>query len=101
MALPSYNTTDTTLSLMQSGWASLLNPLLSNPVNNGILLKSLVIKSGSNVINHKLGRKLQGWIIVRKRASADIYDTQDSNTTPTLTLSLQSSADVIIDLYVF
>lgn len=101
MALPSYNTTDTTLSLMQSGWASLLNPLLSNPVNNGLLLKKVLIKSGSNSISHKLGRKLQGWIIVRKRSSADIYDTQDANTMPELTLALHSSADVDVDIYVF
>jgi len=82
-------------------WASILNPIVANPANNSIILKNIELSVGTNVINHKLGRNLQGWQIIRKRASADIYDTQDTNQMPNLTLTLVSDAIVTIDLAVF
>lgn len=101
MALPIYQTADQSLQLMQSNWATQLNPLLRNPLSNGQVLQSVVLASGDNTINHKLGRKLQGWCIVRQRASASIYDKQDSNLFPELTLVLNASAAVTVDIYVF
>ncbi len=95
--LPILSDTD----LMQTRWSSILNPVLINPVVNGILLSGVSLSTGSNTINHKLGRKLQGWCLTRVRASAAIYDTQDSNTMPELTLKLTSSANVTVDIYVF
>lgn len=101
MALPRFQTDDQALALLQTSWATELNPLLANVLSNGSLLKRVVLTSGANVVNHKLGRKLQGWFITRKNASADIYDTQDTNATPALTLTLNCSAAVTVDIYVF
>lgn len=89
------------LELMETQWASQLNPLLNNPLSNGLVLKRVLLTSGANQINHKLGRTLQGWFLVRQRSAGTVYDTQDSNTTPTLTLALQASANMSVDLYVF
>ena len=86
---------------MQTSWASLINPAINAPLANGLVLKSIQLVSGVNVINHLLGHKLQGWSIVRKRAAADIYDTQDSSANPALTLTLVSSAPAVVDIYVF
>jgi len=44
---------------------------------------------------------LTGWNPTRIRASATIFDTQDSNQTPQLTLNLVASANVVVDLLVF
>lgn len=101
MALPIFNSDNTILSLLQTNWATQINPVLANPVINGFILKEVQLSSGTNVVNHKLGRKLQGWFIVRQRASATIYDTQDSNSNPSLTLFLTASANVTVDIYVF
>ena len=90
MGLPSYYTTDVSLSLLQSNWASLLDPLLDNPITKGLILENVQLVSGTNTTNHKLGRKLQGWWIVRQRGAATMYDTQDSNPTPAVTLKLHS-----------
>lgn len=89
------------LPQMQTKWATQLDPIISNPTVNNLILKNIHLSTGSNVINHKLGRVLQGWKPVRVRASATFYDTQDSNQTPQLTLVLVSSANVTIDLEVF
>ena len=89
------------LQMMQNTWATKIEPVISNPLVNGVILENVSLTAGANVINHKLGRKLQGWYPVRIRSAATFYDTQDSNQTPQLTLNLTSSANVIIDLAVF
>lgn len=99
--LPSFSTSDRILSMMQSAWATLIDPILANPANNTVLLPNIVLGIGSTVVNHKLGRKLIGWQIVRQRAAASIYDTQDANQMSNLTLNLVSDAAVVVDLLVF
>lgn len=101
MNLPKFQTADAILSMMQTKWASILNPLLSNPCNQSSILPSVSLKSGANIVNHKLGQKLQGWNIVRQRANATIFDTQDSNQTPEITLQLTASGAVVVDIEVF
>ncbi len=101
MSLPKFKSDDQSLSLLQTAWASQLDPVLKNALVNGNLLKNVALVSGANVVNHKLGRNLQGYLITRQRASASIYDTQDVNPTPALTLTLNSSAAVTVDLYCF
>lgn len=87
--------------MAQTTWAQAIEPVLALPLNQGLLLQNVVLASGANVINHKLGRKLIGWIPTRVRASATFYDTQDANQMPELTLNITSSAAVTIDLMVF
>lgn len=91
-----------TLAQLMPKWASIINPFISNPVNNALILKNISLITGSNVVNHKLGRDLQGWSVIRYHNSyAQIYDTQDFNQIPNLTLNLNSSANVLVDLQVF
>lgn len=87
--------------MMQTQWAQQIDPLISNPITKGNVLQSISLIAGTNVINHKLGRKLQGWYTTRVRAAVQIYDQQDSNQTPNLTLVLIADAPSIIDLAVF
>src|ERR1700691_5340345 len=86
---------------MSTKWSAIINPFLQNPLNNASILKNVSLTAGSNTINHGLGQTLQGWYIIRQRASSQIYDTQDSNPTPAITLILQASAPVVVDLVVF
>jgi hypothetical protein len=101
MALPIYKSDDNDLMLMQTAWAKQINPIIASPLNQGVLLKQVSLVAGDNTIDHRLGRDLQGWQIVRLRAAATIYDKQDSNQLQSRTLVLNSSAPVIVDLYVF
>ena len=101
MQLTLFKDPNKNLMLMQQDLHNKVNPILSNPSNNSSILQNVLLTTGSNVINHKLGKPLQGWKIVRQRAAASIYDNQDSNQTPALTLILVSSAAVSIDLEVF
>lgn len=91
-----------TFEQLMTKWASIINPLLTNPALNVSLLQNISLTTGANVINHKLGRPLQGWYPVRFKGSyAQLYDTQATNQTPQLTLNLNASANVTCDLAVF
>lgn len=99
--LPIFKSDDEQFMLHQTKWSSVLNPVLSIPLNDGQILPSVSLVAGTNVINHRLGRKLTGWIITRLRAAATVSDTQDSNPNPQQTLYLTSSINVVVDLFVF
>lgn len=101
MQLPKFKTDDRSFALLQTQWAQSINPVLSLPMVNQNTLRNITLAIGSNTINHLLGRELQGWFTVRQRAAANIYDDQDNNTTPALTLVLVSDAIVSVDIVVF
>lgn len=101
MQLPKFPTVDRALSLLQTRWAQLINPVISLPMVNQNTLKNVSLKTGTNSVNHLLGRNLQGWFLIRQRASASIYDNQDNNIHPDISLTLVTSADVVVDLVVF
>lgn len=101
MQLPYFQSEIKELSLLQTKWKSILDPLLATSSVQSSILPNVILSNGTTVINHKLGRKLVGWKIVRQRAAASIYDTQDSNQTPQLTLVLVSNAVVVVDIEVF
>lgn len=71
------------------------------PFNGGIMLKNINLSTGINTISTKLGRILIGWYLIRKRATADIWDSQDSNASPQTTLVLNASAPVNVDIFCF
>lgn len=99
--LPKFHTDSKDLQLLQDTWGAQLNPLLAKPTSNSSILKNVKLVTGTNVINTLLGRPLQGYKIVRQRAQASIYDVQDGNQTPSLTLLLVSDNPVSIDLEIF
>lgn len=86
---------------METKWASIINPFISNPSLSSSIINNVSLKNGTTVINHLLGRKLQGWRLCRVRGPATIYDNQDKNQTPELTLVLISNAVVDVDIEVF
>jgi hypothetical protein len=86
------------LPLMQTQWASQLDPVLGNPLVQGNLLTGIALINGVTVINHKLSRQMQGWIIVDQNAAATVYRSAALNSS---TLSLTSNAAVTVALWVF
>lgn len=98
MSLPSFNTKILELSLMQSNWASILNPFIANPFLNGLLLKDVALSNGATTINHTLARMMQGWVITDINGAASIFRSKPFNA---LTLTLTSNAAVTVSLYVF
>lgn len=101
-SLPLVQTTNREVNQLQQNIKTAVNPLLSNPLNQGLLLQDIVLVVGTNNINHKLNRALIGWFTTRMPGVyAKIYDNQDTNTTPNSTLILVSDVAITVDLFVF
>lgn len=96
--LPLIQSTDRTLMLLETQWSQMLNPVLALPLNQGLVLKSVSLANGTTVLNHLLGRMLQGWFIVDINGPALVYRSQPKNN---LTLTLTSNASVTADIFVF
>src|SRR5690242_8486747 len=102
MPLTQFQSDDRDFQLMQSSWAALLNPLLANPLTKGVILTAVALQTGDNVINHRLGRVPQGWLVIRQySAYAGLFDKQASNQMPQSTLVLNASGATTVDLYIF
>lgn len=86
---------------MQTSWAADLDPLLANPISGARIINNQVLKAGLNTVNHGLGRKLQGWIIIGRNSTGTVYDSQSTNQMAQLTLLLNASAPITINLLVF
>lgn len=90
------------LSRLQSNLENWVASVQQSGLNNGVLLQSISLSTGgTNAVEHKLGRAPSGWILVRKRSTADVWDSQDTNIFKTKSLALECSANVIVDLWVF
>lgn len=83
---------------MQSRWKSILDPILSNPLNDVRILPMVLLKTGDNIIDHRLGKKMQGWVITDLNGAAVIYRSAPLNDK---TITLNSNANVTIALGVF
>ena len=88
-------------NLMITQWSQELNPLLTSPLAGAVLLSGISLQAGNNTINHRLGQKLQGYMVVLNSAAATFYDGQNTNPTPALTLVLNASMDTTVSLIVF
>lgn len=96
--LPQFQGGGTPFQLLQTAWASLLNVLLKNPSLQSCLITGVPLVNGVSVINHRLGRTMQGWRLADINGAASIYRSAPLND---LTLTLTSNAAVVVNLEVF
>lgn len=85
--------------LANTRWASILNPILALPILNGNMIEAIdLIANKPQAINHLLQETPQGWFITDNTANAVVWRTRDFNP---LTITLESSADTTINIWVF
>jgi hypothetical protein len=91
--------TDSLLTRVQDAVAASLDSLLRLPILNSQIVSAQLTTSGVDV-SHGLGREIQGWIVVRKSATADVYEVASDNNGKR-TLKLASSAPVSVSILFF
>lgn len=89
------------MNQLQQNLKQAMDPLLQNPLLDGRIISAVSLVTGDNTIDHGLSRPLQGWFRVLDDAGPVLYDKQNTNTTPSTTLILNSSGAAIISLYVY
>ena len=103
--LPKLFSPSQVLNRVQDANQRALNPVLANPLVNGQYIGGVTLTATGSptTVAHGLGRSLRGWFLVRKRATFDVYDSQDSNPQPAATLVLNSTAaqKQLVSIWVF
>lgn len=89
---------DANFLLMQTQWKAQLDPIISNPLVDGVLLRNISLINGVTVVNHLLGRKPLGWLIVDQDTGAMIYRSSPATA---LTLTLTSNSVTTVSIWVF
>lgn len=69
-------------------------------VLNGVFVTSSISTSDTPV-NHTLKRNIVGWIVVRKNAAGDVWESATSNPRPADQIIFRSSSAVNVTLYIF
>jgi len=82
-----------------------IDQLLQLPITNGRLLQDIALVPAVPVrVEHKLEREYLGWIVVRRDASATVFESTAAAVTPALPdqfINLDTSTNVTISLWVF
>lgn len=80
----------------------ILEEITNKRLIDGALLTGVSLTTGvDNIITHKLGRPIVGYIITQKSADCRIWDNQLTNEQKDKFLNLETSANVTVDIWVF
>lgn len=85
-------------SKLQDNIAAVLEPLLTNPLNYGIILDNLVLDGvNSLIIPHLLTRQPVGWLVVDKTSNINPFRVSwDSRT-----IELNATTAGTVSIYIF
>ena len=91
---------DRALSILQDSLDVIFSWLRGKQHLDAEVVTDVSLTSGTaTTVPHKLGRKYTGWIVVRKNANADVWES--ASLSPSLYINLNTSANVEVDLLVF
>lgn len=103
MALTPYVRTDQDSKASQRAQDSAessLKSILSKEIIDGVLIEDVILVAGQdNLVAHKLGRTPRGYLVVRCSSQASVWDSEPVY--PDKFLELQSSANIIVSLWIF
>lgn len=75
--------------------------VIRNPLIDGRIIEGVVLSTSALKIEHKLGRKVRGYIVLTRNANAEVYDNVSTEPQLELYLPLLASAPVTVNLWVF
>lgn len=85
---------------LQDSISTVIDAFSSKQIIDGTLIENITLTISTPLtINHGLGYAPRGWIVCKKNAGADVWET--ASTIPSKTLILNASATVTISIWVF
>lgn len=86
------------LTMVQTSIADTLDKVTNVQLIDGNILSNLVLPSLSRrSFQHKLGRKIIGWILIDNIANSNIWKISSDNNF----ITLESNSDTIVSIWVF
>ena len=81
---------------------SVINPVLASAIIDGVVLEDIdLVSTGFTSIEHKLGRKPRGYLVIRKSAAETVYEDAGDYDNRKLFMKLRASGSVTVNLWVF
>jgi hypothetical protein len=84
---------------MQDSTAEALRSV-QQPIVDGVLISGVALSGTDTDVNHGLGRRYNGYVVVSKSVQADVYDGA-STPDPSVAISLAANTSVTVSLWVF
>ena len=79
-----------------------ITPVLNAVIIDGVIVEDVVLNSSTFTdIEHKLGRKPRGYIVIRKSAAQTVFEDAGDYGNRKLFLKLKSSGAVTVNLWIF
>lgn len=93
---------DRDLQKVQDSLVDTFNSIQNNPILVGVnIIKSIFLDVTDIIINHHLGRKVTGFIIINSNAPQNIYQSPTFNSMPLASIILLASGPVTVDILFF
>lgn len=103
MPIRPFKSLDTTnaadLNRIQTNIGMFSSGIVGIPILDGNLIEDVVLGSTETKVNHKLGRRYRGWVIVDKSANQSVWAA--TSAISERYLSLTASGTVTVSLWVF
>ena len=81
---------------------SVINPVLDSAIIDGVILEDIdLVSTGFTSVEHKLGRKPRGYLVIRKSAAETVYEDVGDYDNRKLFIKLRASGSVTVNLWVF
>lgn len=93
------HTGDGDLNRVQDNITQFSTPISKLLLLDGVLLEDVALTSSETQVPHKLNRAPNGWIIVKKNAAQDVYES--GTDVQNRFLSLTASGTVTVSLWIF
>ena len=79
-----------------------INPITDSQIIDGVILEDIALNSSTfTTIEHKLGRKPRGYLVIRKSAAQTVYEEAGDYDNRKLFIKLRASGTVTVNLWVF
>lgn len=89
------------LRRVQANLADFVQPLVRNPLLDGVLLEGVSLAAGTNTVAHGLGRAPRGVLPLLGNADARVWLSATPSAAPAGSVRLDASAAVTLSLFVF
>ena len=81
---------------------SVIDPVLNSAIIDGVIVEDVDLVVGSfTSVEHKLGRKPRGYLVIRKSAAETVYEDVGDYDNRKLFIKLRASGSVTVNLWVF
>lgn len=91
---------DNVIRQLQDATSAVFQDIVTREILDGQIITGIELLFGTpSSVSHKLSRPFTGYLVIRKNAASEIWDSP--STAPSSILVLNASVNVTIDIWVF